>query len=49
MLGPILLTLHNITFYLRLMKEARDAIALGQFQNLLERARATWSPAGNTE
>jgi queuine tRNA-ribosyltransferase len=45
MLGPILLTLHNITFYLRLMKEARDAIALGQFQALLERARAKWSPS----
>jgi queuine tRNA-ribosyltransferase len=49
MLGPILLTLHNITFYLRLMKEARDAIALGTFQGLLERARAKWSPAEKAE
>ncbi|MCS7168714.1 MAG: tRNA guanosine(34) transglycosylase Tgt [Gemmatales bacterium] len=31
MLGPILLSLHNITFYQRFMREIREAIAAGQF------------------
>jgi queuine tRNA-ribosyltransferase len=31
MLGPILLSAHNITYYQRLMAEARDAIAAGTF------------------
>jgi queuine tRNA-ribosyltransferase len=31
MLGPILLTLHNLTYYQRLMAQARQAIAGGRF------------------
>ncbi len=31
MLGPILLSLHNVSFYMRLMQQLRDAIALGQY------------------
>jgi queuine tRNA-ribosyltransferase len=31
MLGPILVSLHNVTFYQRLMAEAREAIAAGRF------------------
>ncbi|GAB6186038.1 tRNA guanosine(34) transglycosylase Tgt [Thermopirellula anaerolimosa] len=31
MLGPILLTLHNITYYQRLMRETRDAVEAGCF------------------
>jgi queuine tRNA-ribosyltransferase len=31
MLGPILLSLHNITFYQRWMAEIRQAIAAGRF------------------
>ena len=31
MLGPILLSQHNIAFYLRLMAQAREAIAAGRF------------------
>lgn len=31
MLGPILLSLHNIAFYLRLMRDARKAILEGRF------------------
>jgi queuine tRNA-ribosyltransferase len=31
MLGPILVSLHNVTFYQRLMAEIRQAIAAGQF------------------
>lgn len=31
MLGPILLSLHNLTYYQRLVADARDAIAAGNF------------------
>src|ERR1043166_9209579 len=33
MLGPTLLSLHNVTFYLRLMADARVAIAEGRFES----------------
>ncbi|MFH1857317.1 MAG: tRNA guanosine(34) transglycosylase Tgt, partial [Candidatus Omnitrophota bacterium] len=36
MLGPILITLHNITFYLRLMAFSREAIREGCFQAFKE-------------
>jgi queuine tRNA-ribosyltransferase len=32
MLGPILLTIHNLSYYLRLMREARAAIREGRFE-----------------
>jgi len=35
MLGPILLSLHNIRFYQRLMADLRAAIGIGQFQQFL--------------
>jgi queuine tRNA-ribosyltransferase len=31
MLGPTLLSLHNLAYYLRLMREAREAIREGRF------------------
>jgi tRNA-guanine family transglycosylase len=31
MLGPRLLSLHNLAFYMRLLREARGAIAEGRF------------------
>ncbi len=31
MLGPTLLSLHNVRYYLRLMAEIRDAIREGRF------------------
>ena len=40
MLGPTLLSIHNLTYYQRLMKQARQAIANGTFQDLLTRHRA---------
>ncbi len=40
MLGPILLSIHNITFYHRLMSQARSAIEAGTFETLLQRYRA---------
>jgi queuine tRNA-ribosyltransferase len=39
MLGPILLSIHNVTFYHRLMSQARSAIQHGDFENLLHRYR----------
>ncbi|MEX0586484.1 MAG: tRNA guanosine(34) transglycosylase Tgt [Pirellulales bacterium] len=42
MLGPILLSIHNLTFYQRLMTRARDAIAAGRFDELLAEKRAAW-------
>jgi queuine tRNA-ribosyltransferase len=43
MLGPILLSLHNIAYYLRLMREAREAIVAGRFADFLIARREGWS------
>ncbi len=43
MLGPILVSLHNIAFYQRLLRQARAAIEAGSFGDFLEEKRATWS------
>ena len=40
MLGPILVSLHNIAYYHRWMKRIREAIASGTFERLLEECRA---------
>jgi queuine tRNA-ribosyltransferase len=37
MLGPMLLTEHNVRFYQRLMREMRDAIADGTFESIARR------------
>jgi queuine tRNA-ribosyltransferase len=42
MLGPILLSLHNIAFYLRLMAEMREAIAAGRFAAFRAISLARW-------
>ncbi len=42
MLGPILLTLHNLTYYQRLLSEARTAIENDRFSVLLEHHRRLW-------
>src|SRR5262249_5396466 len=42
MLGPTLLSLHNIAYYLRLMSEARNAILAGQFQAFRIDCLARW-------
>jgi len=42
MLGPILLTIHNLTYYQRVMSEARQAIERGTFAALLEKHRHLW-------
>ncbi len=46
MLGPILLTMHNLTYYQRLMREIREAICAGEFQAYFLRKMAGWGVAG---
>ena len=42
MLGPILLSAHNITYYQRLMAEARAAIESGTFLEFFEAKLDRW-------
>jgi queuine tRNA-ribosyltransferase len=42
MLGPILLSEHNIAYYLRLMQEARAAIQRGEFAAFQSACLARW-------
>src|SRR5207244_5118246 len=44
MLGPTLLTLHNLAYYLRLMREARAAIAEKSFAEFRAQCVARWAP-----
>ncbi len=43
MLGPMLLTVHNLTYYQRLMAEARTAIEQGRFGAFCQLRQAGWS------
>jgi queuine tRNA-ribosyltransferase len=45
MLGPILMSLHNLRYVLRLLEDARAALLEGAFGSWLERARAEVEPA----
>lgn len=42
MLGPTLLSLHNIAFYLRLMAQAREAIEQGRYTEFRAEKEARW-------
>jgi queuine tRNA-ribosyltransferase len=42
MLGPTLLSLHNVAFYCRLMADLREAIAAGRLRELREARLARW-------
>jgi queuine tRNA-ribosyltransferase len=42
MLGPTLLSLHNLAFYNRLMAEIRTAIAEGRFASFCQARLARW-------
>jgi queuine tRNA-ribosyltransferase len=50
MLGPILLTAHNLTYYQRLLREARTAIAEDRFDEYYQTKRSVWAaePAGDS-
>ncbi|MCH7751598.1 MAG: tRNA guanosine(34) transglycosylase Tgt [Planctomycetes bacterium] len=45
MLGPILLSIHNLTYYQRLMAEAREAIAADAFGEFRRAKVAGWATA----
>ena len=47
MLGPILLTAHNLTYYQRLLRRAREAIATDRFLEFYEGKRAVWAEEPN--
>ncbi len=42
MLGPILTSIHNLTYYQRLMAEAREAIEADSFEEFRQRKMANW-------
>jgi queuine tRNA-ribosyltransferase len=44
MLGPILLTIHNLTYYQRLLDGARSAIEAGKLAEYCRVKFAGWSP-----
>jgi queuine tRNA-ribosyltransferase len=44
-LGPMLLTMHNLTYYQRLMQDARTAILAGGFEDYCAATRAGWEDA----
>jgi queuine tRNA-ribosyltransferase len=43
MLGPILLSIHNLTYYQRLLARAREAIAANRFASFLAERKRGWS------
>lgn len=43
MLGPQMLSLHNLAFYLGTLKQIRDSIVKGTFERLLQAERHRWS------
>ncbi len=45
MLGPILLSIHNLTYYQRLMAEAREAIVADSFSEFRRAKMAGWATA----
>jgi queuine tRNA-ribosyltransferase len=48
-LGPMLLTWHNIAYYQRLMRQMREAIGTGTLQSLADILRAGWEASDWTE
>lgn len=43
MLGPILLSIHNLTYYQRLMQEARSAIEANRYPQYVAEKKAGWA------
>jgi queuine tRNA-ribosyltransferase len=48
MLGPILLSIHNLTYYQRLMSQARTAIENSVFEEFYQRKMAGWAAHRNS-
>lgn len=49
MLGPILLTSHNLTYYQRLLAAAREAITEGRFLEFCEQKQSQWKASCDKE
>lgn len=49
MLGPILLSIHNLTYYHRLLTKARQAIANNQFEAFCRKQYAGWNEGPPSE
>ena len=49
MLGPVLLSLHNLTFYARMMADARRAVAAGEFGRFRDAFMARYRNQGDGE
>ena len=47
MLGPILLSLHNLTYYQQLMQKAREAIANDCFLDFHQQHMSGWHPTSS--
>jgi queuine tRNA-ribosyltransferase len=47
MLGPILLSIHNLTYYQRLLSSARAAIAADQFNSFYQDKMRSWRSLGD--
>ena len=46
MLGPILASIHNLTYYQRLMAAAREAIVADRFEEFRAAKLRGWGAAG---
>jgi len=46
MLGPILLSIHNLTYYQRLLADAREAIKVGGFEAFFQQKMSGWAGSG---
>lgn len=46
MLGPVLLSLHNLTYYQRLLADARDAIGQDRFMSFYQERVGCWGNGG---
>ncbi len=49
MLGPILLSIHNLTYYQRLLAEARSAIEVDQFEQFRQEKLQNWGRGVGSE
>ena len=49
MLGPILLSIHNLTYYQRLMADARQAIEEDRFEAFRAQKLKGWGSLGDSE
>jgi queuine tRNA-ribosyltransferase len=47
MLGPILLSIHNLTYYQRLLAAARAAIEAGRFEQFVAEKMRGWGRSGD--